>query len=142
MTDDKLTAAEVIAEAQAARDHLAELERGLVKGIKAIDFKAKKERRMRTAEELEERGEMNAALLTLRDALKVLAFKTLQKLDSTADVAALHQKMVQVNGMLAEDLAKLQKIERVAATAAQVADALAKGAEKLAKIAAEGLKPG
>ena len=140
MTNGKLTVAEVIAEAQAARDQLAEMEKQLVKAIKAIDFTAKKEKRDRTAEELKDREEMNDALLGLREALKVLAFKTLQKLDSTAEVEALHKKMVQVNGMLADDLNKLKKIEAVAAIAAQVAEALAKGAEKLAAAAAKGAK--
>ena len=140
MTNGKLTVAEVIAEAQAARDQLAEMEKQLVKAIKAIDFTAKKEKRDRTAEELKDREEMNDALLQLREALKVLAFKTLQKLDSTAEVEALHKKMVQVNGMLADDLNKLKKIEAVAAIAAQVAEALAKGAEKLAAAAAKGAK--
>lgn len=142
MSNGKSSAAEVVAEAKAAHDELAALERKLEKEINAIDFKVAKEKRKRTDAELKERGELNASLDKVQEAFIVLAYDAAMKLDSTAEVESLHQKMAQVNGMLAEDIGKLKKIEKVAAVAAQVADALAKGAEKLAKIAAEGLKPG
>jgi len=139
MTNGKPSAADVAAEAKAAFDDLAGLERKLAKEINAIDFKAAKERRNCTPDEQKRRDECNAGLDKVGEAYIVLAYDAAKKYDSTADVLDLSDRMAEVNGMLTENLNKLKKIEAVAATAAKVADTLAKAAVKLAEIAAKGI---
>lgn len=142
MTNGKPSVAEVVAEANAARSELAALERELQDGIDEIDLTAFREDRGRTAAELARRKELRASQAEVREGFKVLAFVTAQRLDDTAEVEQLIRQMNDVNAGLHDDLERLKRVVKYAETAARVADALARAGEKLAKIAAEGLKPG
>lgn len=68
----------------------------------------------------------------LERSLDALAFATLRKLDNSADVAMLREKLKSVNAGLADNIARLKTIARIAKIAGQVADALTKLAEKAA----------
>ena len=133
------TAAQVIAESNNARQQLATLEQQLQAGIDDIDFVAFKEGRQMTAAEIDKRKALRATQAEVREQFKVLAFVTAQRLDQTAEVSSLLRQIQAINSGLKDDLGRLKKIERYAATAAKVADALAKATEKLAAIAAKGL---
>lgn len=139
MTDKKPTVAQVVANANAARQQLALLERELQEDIDAIDFKAFKEKRDSTAAEIAQRKELRATQAEVREDFKVLAFVTAQRLDDTAEVAQLLRQMQVINAGLDDDLARLKKIEKYAKIAAKVADTTAKAAEKLAALAAKGV---
>ena len=133
------TAAQVIAESNNARQQLATLEQQLQAGIDDIDFVAFKEGRQMTAAEIDKRKALRATQAEVREQFKVLAFVTAQRLDQTEEVSSLLRQIQAINSGLKDDLGRLKKIERYAATAAKVADALAKATEKLAAIAAKGL---
>ncbi len=141
MSNGKPTVAEVVAEANAARAELAALERELQEEIDAIDLTAFKERRPRTAEELARRKERRASQAEVREGFKVLAFVTAQRLDDTTEVEHLIRRMNDVNAGLQDDLERLKRVVTYAETAAKVTDTLARVAEKLAAVAAEGLSP-
>ena len=132
MTARKPTVAQIIAQAKAARGELAKLERELQEGIDGIDFLAFEKDRDLTAAELKRRKALRATQAEIREAFKILAFVTAQRLDNTNEVARLHRQMKAVNGGLKDDLERLKKIEKYARIAAKVADALAKAAAKLA----------
>lgn len=131
--------AQVIAEADNARQQLAVLERQLQGEIDDIDFAAFKAKRQLTATEVEKRKQLRSTQAEVREQFKVLAFVTAQRLDSTEEVSSLIRQMSSINTGLKDDLARLKRIERYAKIAAKVADALAKATEKLAAIAAKGL---
>ena len=92
-----------------------------------------------TAAEVDKRKALRATQAEVREQFKVLAFVTAQRLDQTEEVSSLLRQIQAINSGLKDDLGRLKKIERYAATAAKVADALAKATEKLAAIAAKGL---
>jgi len=133
------TAAQVVAEANNARQQLATLEQQLQAGIDDIDFAAFQEGRQMTGAEIDKRKKLRATQAEVREQFKVLAFVTAQRLDSTEEVSSLLRQIQTINASLKDDLGRLKKIERYAATAAKVADAIAKATEKLAAIAAKGL---
>ena len=133
------TAAQVIAESNNARQQLATLEQKLQAGIDDIDFTAFKAGRQMTPAEIDKRKQLRATQAEVREQFKVLAFVTAQRLDQTEEVSSLLRQIQAINSGLKDDLARLKKIERYAATAAKVADAIAKATEKLAAIAATGL---
>jgi hypothetical protein len=133
------TAAQVIAESNNARQQLATLEQKLQAGIDDIDFTAFKAGRQMTPAEIDKRKQLRATQAEVREQFKVLAFVTAQRLDQTEEVSSLLRQIQAINSGLKDDLARLKKIERYAATAAKVADAIAKATEKLAAIAAKGL---
>ena len=133
------TAAQVVAEANNARQQLATLEQQLQAGIDDIDFTAFQEGRQMTSAEIDKRKKLRATQAEVREQFKVLAFVTAQRLDSTDEVSSLLRQIQTINAGLKDDLGRLKKIERYAATAAKVADAIAKATEKLAAIAAKGL---
>jgi hypothetical protein len=133
------TAAQVVADANNARQQLATLEQQLQAGIDDIDFAAFREGRQMTAAEIDKRRRLRATQAEVREQFKVLAFVTAQRLDSTEEVSSLLRQIQTINAGLKDDLARLKKIERYAAIAAKVADAIAKATEKLAAIAAKGL---
>jgi hypothetical protein len=91
-----------------------------------------------TSAETDKRRKLRATQAEVREQFKVLAFVTAQRLDQTEEVSALLRQIQAINSGLKDDLARLKKIERYAATAAKVADAIAKATEKLAAIAAKG----
>ncbi len=133
------TVAEVIAEAKNARRRLADLELELQDGIDEIDAAVFRERREPTAAELAKRKELIATQAEVRTQFAKLAFVTSKRLDDTAEVKQMVRRMNTINAGLKDDLDRLKRIERYAATAAKVADATAKATEKLAAIAAKGL---
>jgi uncharacterized protein (DUF885 family) len=135
----RLTVASVVADANTARQALAELERELQEDIDEIDFTAFKEERDLTAKEIERRKERRATQGEVRDGFRILAFVTAQRLDDSAEVSQLLRQLQIVNAGLEDDLAQLEDIKKFAAISAQVADALAKTAANLAKVAASGL---
>ena len=128
----KPTAAQIIAQAKAARAELAKLESDLQEEIDGLDFSAFKEKRNLTAAEFKQRKSRRATQAEIREAFKILAFVTAQRLDNSDEVARLSHQMKTINGGLKDDLDRLKKIEKYAQIAAKVADALAKAAAKLA----------
>lgn len=131
--------AQVVAEANNARQQLALLERQLQEEIDDIDFAAFKAKRQLTAAEVEKRKQLRSTQAEVREQFKVLAFVTAQRLDNAEEVSLLLRQMHSINAGLKDDLARLKRIERYAKIAAKVADAIAKATAKLAAIAAKGL---
>lgn len=129
---------EVIDQANAARQQLALLERELQEGIDEIDLTAFKEKRNLTPAEQERRKELRGTQAEVREDFRILAFVTAQRLDNAAEVDHLLKQLQAIDAGLVDDLGRLKKIERYAGIAAQVADGLAKAAEKLANLAAKG----
>ena len=78
------------------------------------------------------RKALRASQSDVGDALAALAFATLARLDSSADVLELQGKLDEINDNLVDDLTRLKNIARYAAVAAQVADGLAVLAEQVA----------
>ena len=138
-TTKRFTADEIIADANAARQALAEMERALQEGIDAIDFKAFQADRDLTDRELDQRKKLRATLGEVRDGFRVLAFVTAQRLDNSAEAEQLARQMQVINAGLEDDLARLKKIAKFAETAAQVADGLARVVATLANVAEKGL---
>jgi len=139
MPPKRLTVDEIVADANAARQVLAEMERDLQEGIDTIDFKAFQAGRELTAKELDQRKKLRATLGEVRDGFRVLAFVTAQRLDDSAEAEQLARQMQIINAGLKDDLARLKKVEKFAEIAAQVADGLAKVVARLANIAEKGL---
>ena len=130
------TANQIIAEAKAARDTLAELEVKLQEEIDEIRLKALVERRDMRPDERALRKERKADLAEAREAYRNLVFVNLQRLNNSDDIKQLQAKMDEINKGLGDDLAQLERIERYAETAAKIADAVAKVTAKLAELAA------
>jgi len=139
MATEQLSAADVIASANTARQNLANLERELQDEIDAIDFTAFKAKRQLTDEENARRRERRATQGEVREGFRVLAFVTARRLDETTEVKKLLRDITTINSGLQDDLAKLKKLEKYAKIAAKVADTLAKAAERLAQAAAKAL---
>lgn len=137
MADNKPTVEDVVADANATRERLARLERALQEDIDEIDFKAFKEKRPLTPAEVTRRKEFRATQAEVGEDFKVLAFVTARRLDDTAEVGQLLRQMQVINAGLQDDLARLKKIEKYAAIAAEVAEFLDKTATKLVSIAAK-----
>jgi hypothetical protein len=133
------TVKEIVAAATAAENELGVLELKLDDEIKAIRRTAFLEDRSLTDAENARQTELVGMLGEMRKAVQVLGFMTAEGLTRSKDVQDLLHRMEAVNAGLQDDLAKLKKIQKVAETAAEVADALAKAGEKLAKLAAEGI---
>lgn len=131
-------AAEIKAGALKARQEILKLDNQIHEEVAALEFAAFKDDRQPTAVELKKQAELERTQQELRKQLKILGFVTASKLDNSDDVSRLLERMQTVNAGLEDDLARLKKIERFAKIAAQVADAVAKVAERLAKIVASG----
>ncbi len=131
------TANQIIADAKAARQTLGELERQLQEEIDEIRRKAVFEGRDMTQDEHDLRDERKAQLAKARKAFQDLVFVNLQRLDNSDDVKQMQAKMNEINVEIADDLAKLKRIERHAQTAAKIADVVAKATAKLAELAAK-----
>ena len=130
------TVDEIIEHRNTAREELAKLELALQEEIDEIRFKALQLGRPMSDEEKASRNERRATLGDARQAFQDLNFITLQRLDKSEEVRQLQQRMKQINAGIGDDLEELKRIERYAATAAKIADAIAKTAEKLAQVAA------
>ncbi|GAB4353944.1 MAG: hypothetical protein Kow00114_03450 [Kiloniellaceae bacterium] len=142
MSDRLPTVAEVVADADAARDRLAALERALQDEIDDIDLGAFQAGRDMTPAEVARCKQLRATQAEVREDFKILAFVTAKRLDNSTEVGNLLRQLKLINAGLEDDLQQLRDLERYAAIAAKVTDTLAKAAEKLARIAAEGIKPG
>ena len=131
-------AAEIKAGALKARQEILKLDNQIHEEVAALEFAAFRDDRQPTAVELKKQAELERTQQELRKQLKIFEFVTASKLDNSDDVSRLLERMQTVNAGLEDDLARLKKIERFAKIAAQVADAVAKVAERLAKIVASG----
>ena len=131
-------AAEIKAGALKARQEILKLDNQIHEEVAALEFAAFRDDRQPTAVELKKQAELERTQQELRKQLKIFGFVTASKLDNSDDVSRLLERMQTVNAGLGDDLARLKKIERFAKIAAQVADAVAKVAERLAKIVASG----
>lgn len=128
------SASDIISDAKEARQHLGDLEFQLQEEIDEIDFKVFQEDRELTDDERNERRELRASQVEVRDAFVVLTYVTARRLDQSEEVGRLHQKMKEINNGLKDDLERLRQIERYAETAAKVADGIAKITEKVAAV--------
>lgn len=129
------TANEVLAQANAARRDLGDLERELQEEIDEIDFRVFQERRDPTPDERALRKARRAAQAEVRAASTELVFVTLRRLSESDEVARLQRKMSEINSGIDDDLNHLGDVARYAATAAKVADGIAKVVDKLADLA-------
>lgn len=131
-------AAEIKADAEKTRQDIIVLNNKIHEEFAAIELAAFKADRATTQAEQNRQQELEATQKELQKQLTVLAFITASKLDKSDEVSRLLERMEDVNAGLEDRLARLKKIEKFAKIAAQVADALAKIAERLAKIVASG----
>ena len=125
---------DIIAEAKAAQQSLADLEAELQEEIDEIRLRAFQQNRGMTEEERTTRNDRRAQKSEARAAYVALTFVTLQRLDQSEEVEQLTRKMNEINQGLEGDLDGLKHIARYAATATKVADSLAKIATKVAAI--------
>jgi hypothetical protein len=131
-------ATDIKAEAEKTRQDIIALNNKIHDEVSAIEFAAFKSNRAPTPAELKRLDELEATKKELQKQVTILGFVTASKLDKSDDVSRLLERMEGVNAGLEDRLARLKKIEKFAKVAAQVADALAKIAERLAKIVASG----
>lgn len=131
-------AADIKAEAEKTRKDIIALNNSIHVEIGRIELAAFNAHRDPTPAELKRQDELEATRKELQKQATVLSFVTANKLDKSDDVARLLERMESVNAGLEDRLARLKKIEKFAKVAAQVADALAKIAERLAKLVASG----
>jgi hypothetical protein len=130
------TIQQIEATAQTARNAIATLQKKLQAEQREINRTAFFAKRPLTAEEQAELNEIGIAFKKSNDALVELAFVTLQNLDNSAEVQNLQKRMDGINTGLSVDLDKLKQIEALSASAARVADTVAKVATEVAKLAA------
>lgn len=131
------TAAEIIAATKEARRHLSELEQELQAEINEINFAAFSAGREVSVAEKQRRTQRRATQFEVREAFVVLAYSALRQLDASDEVAALQQKMNQINADLGADLDHLKGLEAFATTVANVTEQFAKIVDKAAELAAE-----
>lgn len=140
MTDgtvDKETASAIVAGAMQSRSNLAELDHRLQDEIDEIVLAAAREERPLSDDDKNRRKALRAQQADVQDAFEELAFATLARLDNSADVAELKDKLDAINAQLGDDLQRLKNIARYAAIAAKVADGLAQLGEKVAGVLAK-----
>ncbi len=130
------TAKEILAQANATRRDLADLERELQEEIDEIDFRVFQEDRDPTPAERPDRKARRAAQAEVRAASTELVYVTLRRLGESDEVVRLQRKMKEINSGLDDDLDRLGDIVRYAETAARVAEGIAKVVDKLADLAA------
>ncbi len=130
------TVDEIIASVETARSELGKLERELQEEIDEIRISAARAGQSLNPEELQRLKGLRAEKAEARQVVADLVFFTLIRLNDSAEIAELQRKMDGVNDALRDDLDDLKRIERYAAIAARVAEALAKATEKLASLAA------
>jgi hypothetical protein len=126
---------DIVKSTQAARRSLSDLEQRLQSRIDSIDFRAFKEKRVLTADEIAIRTQLRASQAEVRDAFVEFAFVTVSRLDNSDEVATLSSRIERINKGLADDLDRLRKIANFAKTVAKVADGVAKVAGQIAKLA-------
>lgn len=131
-------AADIKADAEKTRNDIKALNDLIHKEVERIEGAAFSADREQTPAELKRLDELEATRRELQKQVTVLGFVTASKLDKSDDVARMLERMESVNEGLEDRLARLKRIEKLAKVAAQVADALAKIAERLAKLVASG----
>lgn len=131
-------AADIKADAEKTRQNIKALNDLIHDEVGRIEGAAFSANREQTPAELKRLDELEATRKELQKQATVLSFVTANKLDKSDDVARLLERMESVNEGLEDRLARLKRIEKFAKVAAQVADALAKIAERLAKLVASG----
>lgn len=127
---------EIAASVETVRSELGKLELELQEEIDEIRISAARAGRSLNPEELRRLKELRAEKAEARQVFTDLVFFTLRRLNESDEIADLQRKMDGINSALRDDLEDLKRIERYAAIAAKVADALAKATEKLASLAA------
>lgn len=130
------TVDEIAASVETVRSELGKLELELQEEIDEIRISAARAGRSLNPEELRRLKELRAEKAEARQVFTDLVFFTLRRLNESDEIADLQRKMDGINSALRDDLEDLKRIERYAAIAAKVADALAKATEKLASLAA------
>jgi hypothetical protein len=126
----------IIDEGADARNQLVQLDDTIEQEIQSLRKRAFDERRDLTQDEQARRETLLNAQSDARDALALLAFDRLKRIDQSAELKKLNDEMRRVNSGLQDDLDKLKTIEKTAAQAAKIADTVAKVAAALAKAAA------
>ena len=129
---DRETARDIVNEAMQTRSALTDLDHAFQEEIDEIVLTAARERRPLSDDDESRQDALLADQVKVLDALKALAFVTLARLDESADVADLKNKLDSVKDELEDDLKRLKNIARYAAIAAKVADGLTKLAVKVA----------
>ena len=128
------TAAEIVEAVREARRALGELDQQLQSEIDTIDFADFSAPGGMSAEDRVRRTELRASQTEARDAYNALVLFSLMRLNHSNEVRDLHHRMTALVQSLGDDLERLKTVERYAATATKVADALAKAASKLARL--------
>jgi len=128
------TVKEVLADANEAREALAELELSVQKEIRDIEGQAAAEGRWPNADEKVRRKKLRAQKIEIGESFRQLADLTLMRLDASEDIQRILTRMREVNDDLLEDLEDLKRIEGMASKAARVAGIAEKIAAKLAAL--------
>ena len=129
---DRETAQDIVNEAMQTRSALTDLDHAIQEEIDEIVLTAARERRPLSDDDKARRKALRADQVEIQDAFKALAFVTLPRLDASADVAELKNKLDSVKDELEDDLKRLKNIARYAKIAAKVADGLTQLAIKVA----------
>ena len=129
---DRETAKDIVNEAMQTRSALTDLDHAFQEEIDEIVLTAARERRPLSDDGKARRKALRADQVEIQDAFKALAFVTLPRLDASADVAELKNKLDSVKDELDDDLKRLKNIARYANIAAKVADGLTQLAIKVA----------
>ncbi|MCG8509693.1 MAG: hypothetical protein MI741_10750 [Rhodospirillales bacterium] len=126
------TLAELRQEYTAARATITALDGELAKEWNEIGDKAFDEDRDLTPEEEARQDQIEETRAELMRRLKDLALGNLRNLNSSEDVDALNAQILAVKEGLDETLEHLENVARYAAAAANIAETVAKVAEKAA----------
>lgn len=129
---DREKAQDIVSEAMKTRSALTDLDHAIQEEIDEIVLTAARERRALSDDDKARRKALRADQVEIQDAFKVLAFVTLPRLDASADVAKLKNKLESVKDELDDDINRLKGIARYAEIAAKVADGLTQLAIKVA----------
>lgn len=129
---DREKAQDIVNEAMKTRSALTDLDHAIQEEIDEIVLTAARERRALSDDDKARRKALRADQVEIQDAFKVLAFVTLSRLDASADVAELKNKLDSVKDELDDDINRLKNIARYAKIAAKVADGLTQLAIKVA----------
>ncbi len=129
---DREKAQDIVNEAMKTRSALTDLDHAIQEEIDEIVLTAARERRALSDDDKARRKALRADQVEIQDAFKVLAFVTLPRLDASADVAELKNKLDSVKDELDDDINRLKNIARYAKIAAKVADGLTQLAIKVA----------
>ena len=122
----------IVNAAIASRTQLTTLDHELQEEIDEIELKAARDGRPLSESDKERRRSLRASQMEVEDSFEALAFATLARLDSSADVQELKDRIEAISGHLSDDLERLKKIQRSAKIAAKVAEGLAQLATKVA----------